>query len=111
MEGVVKNLRILSAIGVLSSMTLMSGCVISNAPAGVSSSKTIGEQMIDLKKAYENGAINDNEYKRAKQAVLDGGGGSSGSGSSYNRSSSRSAQTDDAPVSANQNTDFRKGGK
>lgn len=33
--------------------------------------KTVGEQMIDLQKARDTGAISEDEYKKAKQDILD----------------------------------------
>jgi hypothetical protein len=35
------------------------------------STVTVGEQMIDLQKAYDSGAITEKEYKKAKQDILD----------------------------------------
>lgn len=33
---------------------------------------TTGQELIDLQKAHESGAINDEEYEKQKEAILDG---------------------------------------
>ena len=33
--------------------------------------KSAGEQLMDLQKAHENGAINDEEYEKMRQAIID----------------------------------------
>lgn len=37
----------------------------------ISTTKTVGEQMMDLQKARDSGAISEEEYKKAKQDILD----------------------------------------
>ena len=37
----------------------------------LSPTKTVGEQMIDLQKARDSGAINEEQYIKAKQEILD----------------------------------------
>ncbi len=38
----------------------------------VNSQSTMGEELLDLKKAYETGAISEREYERAKRQILKG---------------------------------------
>ena len=35
------------------------------------STQTLGQELTDLKQAYDSGAINESEYERAKKALLD----------------------------------------
>ena len=35
------------------------------------STQTLGQELTDLKQAYDSGAINESEYERAKEALLD----------------------------------------
>ncbi len=58
----------------------LSGCcgggkqeVIEKTPVKVET-KSTGEQLMDLQKAYESGAISETEYKKMKQDVIDKSG-------------------------------------
>ena len=46
---------------------------VQTSPAQVQT-KSTGEQLVDLQKAYESGAISEQEYKKAKQDVMDKAG-------------------------------------
>lgn len=37
----------------------------------ISTTKTVGEQLLDLQKARDSGAINQEQYMKAKQDILD----------------------------------------
>lgn len=37
----------------------------------ISTTKTVGEQLMDLQKARDSGAINQEQYMKAKQDILD----------------------------------------
>lgn len=53
--------------------TLLSGCAgaaFNRVNMTVSRNITIGQELIDLKTAHEEGIINDTEYAEAKQNVL-----------------------------------------
>lgn len=66
-----RNLRILIAtFAITISMTGMSGCHagdISNTSLG---DVSVGQQLLDLKAAYDQGAISEDEYTQAKQKFL-----------------------------------------
>jgi hypothetical protein len=68
-----KNL-IACTIIALSTMFLCSGCIIAVGNRGempTSYRGTLGQQLIDLQKAKEAGAINDAEYQAQKARLLD----------------------------------------
>lgn len=55
-------------------MSLLAGCCGGGTSTKIdtqTSTRTVGEQMIDLQKAYDSGAITEREYKKAKQDILD----------------------------------------
>ncbi len=55
-------------------LALVSGCCGSSKTTKVETltpTKTVGEQMLDLQKARDTGAISEEEYKKAKQDILD----------------------------------------
>ena len=57
----------------LSAMTLFSGCIgfsIGGAPSSKPPSPTLGQQLIDLQKAKETGAITETEYQTQKTKML-----------------------------------------
>jgi hypothetical protein len=50
---------------------LLSGCALGNsATVSLTRSTTIGQELIDLKKAFDEGVISDSDYAQAKQAIL-----------------------------------------
>jgi len=67
-----KKLFAPAAIGV-ASMLLVSGCVaaIGNRDARHSSNATIGQQLIDLQKAKEAGALTEAEFQSEKSKLLE----------------------------------------
>lgn len=55
-------------------MLVVGGCCGGSSKTkveSISNTKTVGEQMIDLQKAYEGGAMSEKEYKKAKEGILD----------------------------------------
>jgi Short C-terminal domain len=67
-----KRLFIPALIG-LSAMTLLTGCLSIQLGGGTTSrteSITVGQQLIDLQKAKEAGAITDAEYQAQKAKLL-----------------------------------------
>jgi hypothetical protein len=69
-----KRVFILIAVG-LSAITLLSGCVLLKFGGGEKKEvkkATAGQQLIDLKKAHDAGAISNEEYEAQKAKVLSG---------------------------------------
>ena len=67
-----KKLIILILVGV-SALTLLSGCIGLSIGGGTTSkpgTATVGQQLIDLQKAKETGAITDAEYQAQKAKIL-----------------------------------------
>ncbi len=67
-----KKLIVPALIG-LSAMTLLTGCIGLSIGSGTTNkpkSATIGQQLIDLQKAKEAGAITDSEYQAQKVKIL-----------------------------------------
>jgi uncharacterized membrane protein len=62
---------VLFLVVVISQLTGCCGGGTSTRIETQTSTTTVGEQMIDLQKAYESGAITEREYKKAKQDILD----------------------------------------
>jgi hypothetical protein len=59
----------------LASMTLLTGCLNLQLGGGTTTkaqSATVGQQMIDLQKAKEAGAITESEYQTQKARILCG---------------------------------------
>ena len=54
----------------LTSMLLLTGCIIVAKDNG--NRPTVGQQLIDLQKAKNAGAITDGEYQMKKAKILDG---------------------------------------
>ncbi|MFM1805132.1 MAG: hypothetical protein RL136_2011 [Planctomycetota bacterium] len=61
--------RYLPACAIAATVAALPGCV---AVGGTSrqESPTLGRQLMDLKSAYDTGAISEEEYKTAKQTIL-----------------------------------------
>ncbi|MGD0261847.1 MAG: SHOCT domain-containing protein [Verrucomicrobiota bacterium] len=67
-----KRLLVLIMVGV-SAMTLLTGCLgLQLGPDSITKSQTptIGQQLIDLQKAKDDGAITDTEYQAQKAKLL-----------------------------------------
>jgi hypothetical protein len=56
----------------ISGMLLLNGCVaaIGNKDAQARSNSTLGQQLVDLKKAHDAGALSDAEYEAQKARFL-----------------------------------------
>lgn len=68
-------------IGTVALAALLGGCcgggtTVQPAPVTIApaSSATVGQQLIELQKAYESGAITEAEYKKLKQETMDKSG-------------------------------------
>jgi PBP1b-binding outer membrane lipoprotein LpoB len=62
------------ALAILSAALILTGCVGLQLGGGSKTDvqkPTIGQQLIDLKKAKDTGAITDSEYQAQKAKVLD----------------------------------------
>jgi hypothetical protein len=67
-----KKLFLLAMIG-FSALTLLSGCLDLQLGGGTTTrpqSPTVGQQLIDLQKAKDAGALNDSEYQAQKARLL-----------------------------------------
>jgi hypothetical protein len=65
--------RFIIPLTLLSTMLLLNGCIGLSLGGGTrteSHSPTLGEQLIDLKTARDNGAINEAEYQNQKAKLL-----------------------------------------
>lgn len=49
------------------------GCAVHEGQERHVNPPTLGSELLDLKKAHEQGALDDEEYRELKQALLDGG--------------------------------------
>jgi hypothetical protein len=63
-----KYLPLLAALSVAS---LLGGCVIGSGSRNTTANPTLGQQLIDLKKAKDAGAITDAEYQTQRTKFLD----------------------------------------
>lgn len=59
---------------VFSALTFLTGCAwhVGGGPKNVTAKPTTGQQLIDLQKAKDAGAITDSEYQAQKTKVLEG---------------------------------------
>jgi hypothetical protein len=70
-----KKLLIPVLVG-LSSMLLLSGCIVLSLGGGTKNTNetakaTVGQQLSDLQKAKESGAISEDEYQAQKKKILE----------------------------------------
>lgn len=54
----------------LSTTLVLSGCVAAIGNRGAQGSGTVGQQLVDLQKAKESGAITEAEFQAEKQKLL-----------------------------------------
>jgi len=75
--------RVAAAIVMLGLVASMAGCcggsttvekTVEKTPVNVQT-QTTGDQLIDLQKAYQSGAINEEQYNKMKQEIIDKSGG------------------------------------
>jgi hypothetical protein len=66
--------RILPILVVFSVMTFLAGCAwhVGGGPRNVTTKPTTGQQLIDLQKARDAGAISNSEYQAQKAKLLEG---------------------------------------
>ena len=72
MQNRVKKLIVPALIG-LSAMTLLTGCIGLSIGRGTTIkpvTATVGQQLVDLQKAKDSGAITDAEYQAEKTKIL-----------------------------------------
>lgn len=65
--------RIVPLLTAIGAATLLSGCIGLSIGGGTSNkpeSPTVGQQLIDLQKAKDAGAISDSEYQAQKARIL-----------------------------------------
>jgi hypothetical protein len=55
----------------LSAMTLLTGCIIGDRSNTTRVMPTVGQQLTDLQKAKDAGAITDEQYQAQKAKILD----------------------------------------
>lgn len=55
----------------LAATILMSGCIGVGSSRSYNQTPTTGQQLSDLKMAHNQGAIDDEEYERLKQDIMD----------------------------------------
>ncbi len=61
----------ISTLVAMSALVLFSGCIaIGTGPKSQQTNATMGQQLIDLKTAKDNGAITDAEYEAQKAKLL-----------------------------------------
>lgn len=77
----VRKLRAAGAVVVVALVGTLAGCcgggkttVESKTPVNVQT-KTTGEQLMDLQKAYESGAIDEKQYNKMKNEIIEKSGG------------------------------------
>jgi hypothetical protein len=68
-----------AAIFILALVASLAGCcggsrTVEKTPVTVQT-HTTGDQLIDLQKAYQSGAINEQQYNKMKQDIIDKAGG------------------------------------
>lgn len=64
------TLKTLAAATVLASTLLLAGCGGGDSTIKAETTTT-GQQLLDLKKAYEAGALSEKEYKEQREKILD----------------------------------------
>lgn len=76
-----RGLQTGALIGTVVLAVLLGGCcgggtTVQPAPVTIApaSGATVGQQLIELQKAFESGAINEAEYKKLKQETMDKAG-------------------------------------
>jgi hypothetical protein len=64
---------LISILAVISALTLVSGCAwhVGGGPKNQTIQPTVGQQLIDLQKAKDAGAITDAEFQAQKTKLLD----------------------------------------
>jgi uncharacterized lipoprotein len=60
----------------VSKLVILVACLAGLSGCGTSqqlkvSSQTVGQELIDLKKAYDSGALTEKEYNKQREAILD----------------------------------------
>ena len=71
--------RVAAAVPMLALVAFLAGCcggshTVEKTPVQVQT-KSTGEQLMDLQKAYESGAIDEKQYNKMKQEIIEKSGG------------------------------------
>lgn len=66
-----KQINVFLALGC--AIVMLTGCVAAIGNRDSSKSTTLGQQLIDLKKAKDAGALNDAEYEQQRARLLNNG--------------------------------------
>jgi hypothetical protein len=64
--------KIVLSAGILALLMSLTGCGGSETKTTVQTTETQGQQLIDLKAAYDEGIISENEYEKTKHEILKG---------------------------------------
>jgi len=75
----VSGSRVTAAFVMLALVASLAGCcggskTVEKTPVNVQT-QTTGDQLIDLQKAYQSGAIDEKQYNKMKQEIIDKSGG------------------------------------
>ena len=62
--------RLVTAAGLALALGSLAGCVLVGGTSHRAPSPTAGQELIDLKKALESGAISENEYESMRKHVM-----------------------------------------
>ena len=66
--------RIGTTITLLALTALLAGCcgggTTTKVESTTTSTKSVGDQLLDLQKAYEKGVVNDKEYNQLKEEII-----------------------------------------
>jgi hypothetical protein len=67
-----KNLFTLTTAGALAALLVLNGCVASIGNSGAQrGNATLGQQLMDLQKAKDSGALTESEYQAQKTRLLE----------------------------------------
>jgi hypothetical protein len=65
-----RRARFAACLSVLLALCCLSGCVGVSASKDYHNEPTLGQQLVDLKKAHDTGAITDDEYAQLKSDLV-----------------------------------------
>ena len=65
--------KLIRSLALITAISLLSGCAFSlgSSEKHEVTTPTLGQQLVDLKKAHDAGAISDTEYQAQKAKLLD----------------------------------------
>ncbi len=66
-----RTLRLLTAAALLAGAAILTGCVLGNsAEVHRHRSTTVGQELIDLERAKENGLVDEHEYRGLRKNII-----------------------------------------